>query len=144
LENEPITLSSSNFDNIQELFTKFKSILFQLKICGIDKRKYQLIISILSKLGFEYSTFVSTFHAIKLVIGATWKILPVDYFVEYLTCEKDKIVQMGALKSSKAHTLATNSNKNTKEKKNQIQKRAEIPNLLRRPLTLRGGGIKYV
>jgi len=39
-----------------------------------------------------------------------------DYFVDALTCEKYKSVQMGALKSSKAHELAANENSTNKLK----------------------------
>jgi hypothetical protein len=61
--------------------------------------------------------FVSSFHATKLVMGVAWKMPPLDDFVYSLTCEQDKIVQMGALRSSKAHALATNENSSNKFKK---------------------------
>jgi hypothetical protein len=73
--------------------------LTNIKLCGIDKKEYHLILFVLSKLGPEYLVFVSTFHATKLAMGATWKMPPMDDFVDSLTCEKDKIVQMGSLKS---------------------------------------------
>ena len=66
LENELISLSPSHFETIQNLFTKFKSLVLQLKQCGIENKEEHLILSILSKLGLEYLVFVSTFHSSKL------------------------------------------------------------------------------
>ena len=37
LENELFLLSPRNFDSIEGLFTKFKSLVLFLKQCGIDK-----------------------------------------------------------------------------------------------------------
>jgi hypothetical protein len=53
LEAELNTLDPKSFDNIQDLFTKFKSFLLSLGECGIDKstQEKQLIITILAKLG---------------------------------------------------------------------------------------------
>ena len=51
LENEIISMSQRSFKSIEGFFTKFKSIIIMLKQCGIDKKEYQLIISILSKIG---------------------------------------------------------------------------------------------
>jgi hypothetical protein len=61
LENELISLSPIHFSNLQELFTKFKSILIELNACGVKKEEDQLILSILSKLGPKYFVFVSSF-----------------------------------------------------------------------------------
>ena len=36
LENELISLSPSHFETIQDFFTKFKSLVLQLKQCGIE------------------------------------------------------------------------------------------------------------
>ena len=68
LENELIILSPMHFDTIQEFFTKFKSLVLLLKKCGIEKKKSQLILSILSKLGPEFSFFVNTFHSRKMTL----------------------------------------------------------------------------
>ena len=38
LENELIILSSTHFETIQEFFTKFKYLVLQLKLCGIEKK----------------------------------------------------------------------------------------------------------
>ena len=69
LENELFSLSPISFDYNEGFFTKFKSLVLFFKKCGIDKKEYQLILSILSKLGPKYSVFVSTFHATRLSIS---------------------------------------------------------------------------
>ena len=73
LEIELFSMSPSMFDSIEVFFTKFKSLVLMLKKCGIEKSDDQLILSILSKLGPDYSVFVSTFHATRLVVPK-WKI----------------------------------------------------------------------
>jgi hypothetical protein len=64
IEVELLTLDPKSFDNLQDFFTKYKDLLSQLKVCGVDKSKEekQMVLTILSKLGLEYSFFVSTFH----------------------------------------------------------------------------------
>ena len=57
-----------------------------LNICGIEKEYDQLILSILSKLGPDYSIFVSTFHATRLVV-AKWKIPSLNSFLDSLTID---------------------------------------------------------
>ena len=61
LENEMISLHPSNFETLNDFFTKFKNIVFQLKLCKVEKEDDQLILAILSKHGAYYSVFVSTF-----------------------------------------------------------------------------------
>jgi hypothetical protein len=53
LEVELLTLDPKSFDNLQDLFTKYKDLLSQLKACGVDKSKKeeQKVLTILSKLG---------------------------------------------------------------------------------------------
>ena len=68
LEIELFSLSPSNFESLEGFFTKFKSLVIILEQCDIDKEYDQLILSILSKLGPDYSVFVSTFHATRLVV----------------------------------------------------------------------------
>ena len=115
LENELISLSPSNFNTIQDLFTKLKSLRLQLKQCGIEKQDEQLILSILSKLSLEYFVFVSTFYATKGALGTQFTMPSLDDFAVNLTREQDKLIQMGTLKSSKSHALA--ANQGTKEQK---------------------------
>lgn len=82
-------------------------MLFQLKesIIVKSKQETQLILSILSKLGLKYAIFVSTFHTTKLVIRETWRMSTPNAFIESLIHEWDKLINMGTLKSSKAHAL---------------------------------------
>jgi hypothetical protein len=50
LEVELLTLDPKIFDNLQICFTKYKDLLSQLKVCGVDKSKEekQMILTILS------------------------------------------------------------------------------------------------
>ena len=92
------SLSPAHFDTIQDFFTKFKSLSLHLKQCGIEKKEDKLILSILSKLGPEFSVFVSTFHSDKLTLR-NWQMLSLASLMESLTQEKDKLVQMGTIKT---------------------------------------------
>jgi hypothetical protein len=94
LEVELLTLDPKSFENIQDFFTKFKDLLLQLKACGVDKSKEekQLVLIILSKIGLEFSVFISTFHTVR-------------YFIKSLTQEKTKLINMGAIKGARAHAL---------------------------------------
>ena len=53
LEVELNTLDPKSFDNIQDFFTKFKSLILSLGECGIEKytQEKQLILTILAKIG---------------------------------------------------------------------------------------------
>ena len=73
LENELISLHPANFETLNEFFTKLKHLVFPLKLCKVEKEDDQLILAILSKLGADYSVFVSTFHSVKLSTP-NWKI----------------------------------------------------------------------
>ena len=86
LKNELISLSLAHFEIVQYFFTKFKSLVLQLKQCGIEKKEEHLILSILSKLGPEYSMFVSTFHSIKLT-ARNWRIPTIVELMDSLTQE---------------------------------------------------------
>ena len=79
MENELFSLSTSILDSIEGFFTKFKSLFIFLKQCGIENKEDQLILSILLKLGPQYSIFVSTFHATRLVIS-NWKMASLSMF----------------------------------------------------------------
>jgi hypothetical protein len=123
LEIELNSLDPRSFDNILDFFMKFKSFLLQLKGYGVDKstQEKQMILAILSKLGFEYAVFISTFHIVRFTLEETWKMPSLDLFIESLMHEQDKLVKMGAIKSSKAHALAVHgsnkSNPKTKHKR---------------------------
>ena len=66
LENDLITLNPSNFESLNEFFTKFKNLIYQLKQCKVKKDEDQLILAILTKLNADYSDFVSTFQTVRL------------------------------------------------------------------------------
>jgi hypothetical protein len=107
LEVELFTLGPKIFDNIQYFFTKFKYLLSQLKACGVDKSKEekQMVLTILSKIGLEFSVFISTFHTVRFAYGATWKMPFLEDFIESLTQEQTKLIKMGTIKGPRVHAL---------------------------------------
>ena len=78
----------------------FKALILQLKQCGIETKEEKLVLTILSKIGPDYSVFVLTFYATKL-IAWTWKMPNLVDFMESITQEQDKLVMMGTIKPSK-------------------------------------------
>ena len=75
--------------------------------------------SILSKLGPEFSVFVSTFHYDKLTLR-NWQMPSLASFMESLTQNQYKLVQMGTIKT-KDQELAvgvSNSSKGKPKHKN--------------------------
>ena len=64
----------------------------------------------LVNLGPDYSVFVSTFYATKL-IARTWKMPSLADFMESLTQEQDKLVMMGTIKPSKYQDLIAGDSK---------------------------------
>jgi hypothetical protein len=119
LEVELLTLDPKTFDNLQYLFTKYKDLSSQIKACGVDKYKEekQMVLTILSKLGPEYTFFVSTFHSVRLAFGATWKIHSLEVFIESLTHEHNKLINMGKIKGPKVHALVLQDGRNHPNKK---------------------------
>jgi hypothetical protein len=57
-----------------------------------------MVLTILSKLGPKFSVFLSTFHSVKFSSGATWKIHSLEEFIESLTQEKTKLINMEKIK----------------------------------------------
>ena len=121
LENEFISLSPNRFESLQLYFSKFKALVLQLKQCGIEKKEYKLVLAILSKLGPDYSVFVSTFHATKLTARA-WKMPKLEDFMESLTQEQDKLVMMGTIKASKDQALVARDSKVDSKRKKKYKK----------------------
>ena len=115
LEIELFSLSLSSFDFLEGFFTEFKSPVLMLKKCWIDKEYYNLILSILSKLGLDYSPFVSIFHATRLVVPK-WKMPSLNTFLDSLTKEQDKLIHMGVLTKGKDNSLMVQERKNVKSK----------------------------
>jgi hypothetical protein len=113
LEVELNTLDPKSFDNIHDLFTKFKSLILSLTNCGIDKSKQvdQLILTILAKLGPEYVVYVSTFHSSRCLMGTNWKMPTMDQFIDSLTHEQEKLIHMGLIEDPKAHAVTMHDGK---------------------------------
>ena len=136
IENELISLNPSRFESLQLYFTKFKALVLQLKQCRIEKKQEQLVLAILSKLGPDYSVFVLTFHATKL-IARTWNIPKLVEFMESLTQEQDKLVMMGIIKPSKDQYLVSEyskvDSKSKKKLKSHLRKRETRKSLKRSP-----------
>ena len=89
---------------MNDFFTKFNHIVLQLKQSEVEKEDDQLILSILSKLGPDYSVFCVCLSYWKLTIP-NWKMSTLIAFIESLTNEHDKLVQMGIIRSSKDQEL---------------------------------------
>ena len=70
----------------------------------MEKEEDQLILFILSKLNLEYSVFVSTFQSVRITTP-NWKIPTLDAFIESLTYEHDKLIQMGIIRYSRDQAL---------------------------------------
>ena len=113
-----MSLYPSNFVTLNHFSTKFKHIVLLLKHCKVEKEDDQLILAILSKLGDDYSIFVSTFHAGKLTTPR-WKMPTLNAFIESLTNEHDKIVQMGIIQYSRDQALHVSRPKDLKGKGKQ-------------------------
>jgi hypothetical protein len=64
-----------------------------------------MVLTILSKLGLELFVFISTFHSVRFSSGSTWKIPSLDDFIESLTQEKTKLINMGKIKGPRVHAL---------------------------------------
>jgi hypothetical protein len=127
LEVKLLTLDPKSFDNIQDFFTKFKDLLSQLKACGVDKskEKKQMVLTILFKLGPEFSVFVSTFHSVKFVSRVTWKMPSLEDFIESLTQEQTKLINMGKIKGPKAHALTVQDGSHQYQKSKDKDKRKD-------------------
>ena len=70
IKNELISLSPNSFESLQLYLSKFKTLVLQLKQCGIEKKDDQLVLAILSNLSPDYSVFFFTFYATKLTTRA--------------------------------------------------------------------------
>ena len=80
-------------------------------------------------MGLEFSVFVSTFHSGKLTLR-NWKMPSLEKFMESLTQEKEKLVQMGSIKT-KDQALKVgvlNSSKgNPKSKNSRLPEKKKNP-----------------
>jgi hypothetical protein len=64
-----------------------------------------MVLTILSKLGPEFSVFVFTFHTFRFATGVTWKMPSLEDFIESLTQEQTKLINMGTVKGPREHAL---------------------------------------
>jgi hypothetical protein len=127
LEVELNTLDPKSFYNIHDSFTKFKHLILSLGECGIDKstQEKQIILTTLAKTGLEYTIYVSNFPSGRCILGENWKIPMMAQFIESITQEKTKIINMGLMKYPKAHALTMHDGKGSSNKKSK-QKRKEL------------------
>ena len=105
----------------------------------MEKEGDRLILAILFKLGADYLVFVSTFHVGKLTTPG-WNIPSLNAFIEFLTSEHDKLVQMGIIISSHDQALYASGPKYLKGKGNH--KRTQKPNLKLLSLKLKTSSMK--
>ena len=49
-----MSLHPSNFETLNDFFTKFKQIILLLKQCKVEKEYDEIILTILSKIGADY------------------------------------------------------------------------------------------
>ena len=110
-----MSLQPRNFETLYDFFTKFKHIVLLLKYYEVKKEDDNPILAILSKLGADYLVFISTFCAGKLTTLG-WNIPSLNAFIESLTCEHDKLVQMGIIRSSRYQDLFASGPKDMKSK----------------------------
>jgi hypothetical protein len=83
-----------------------------------------MVLTILSKLGPKLSVFISTFHTVRFASGATWKIPSLEDFIESLTQDQTKLINMGTIKGPKVHALTVQDGRQKyhKSKDNDKQK----------------------
>ena len=86
-----------------------------MKLCKVEKEDDQLILAIFSKLGADYSVFVSTFHYVKLSTS-NWNMHTLNSFIESLTQEHDKLIQMRIIQSSRDQALVARGPKVANDK----------------------------
>jgi hypothetical protein len=77
-----------------------------------------MVLTILSKLGHEFFVFLSTFHCVIFASGSTWNMPFVEDFIESLTQEKTKLINMGTIKGpGHMHSLCNMEDTNVKNLK---------------------------
>ena len=105
-----MSLKPSNFETLNDFFTKFKHTILLLKQCKVEKEDDHLILSILSKTSADYSIFVSTFQSMRITTP-NWNMPTLDAFIASLTYEHDKLIQMGIIRSPKDQALVARGGK---------------------------------
>ena len=72
----------------------------------------------MSKLGPEFSVFVSTFHSRRLT-NTNWRVPSLDAFTEYLIQKQYKMIWEGALRSSPNEALLVGDTRNAQARRKQ-------------------------
>jgi hypothetical protein len=98
-------LSPSDFSCLGDYLSKFKTLRILCEECKIVMKEERCIYLILSKLGSAYSVFVSTFYAMKEVVGKAYVEPTLESFCTSLIREEVKLVQLGVI------NIASTSNK---------------------------------
>jgi hypothetical protein len=68
-------------------------------------------------IGSKYVVYVSNFDSGKCLLGGNWKIHMMAQFIESLTQEQKKIIQMDLMKDPKAHALTMHDGKGSSNHK---------------------------
>jgi hypothetical protein len=100
LENQALTLSSTDFYCIGDYLSKFKTLRILCEECEIKMEEERCIYLILYKLGSAYFVFVSTFYAMREALGKAYKKPTLESFCVSLIREKDKLVQLGVINTT--------------------------------------------
>ena len=79
-------------------------------------------LNVLSKLGFGYFVFVSTFHTNQVSMGAAYVDPTFDAFSNLLIQDEVKLIEMGIINTSKPQELFHSEPKLQKEAVNPEQK----------------------
>ena len=75
-----------------------------------------MILTILSNIGPEFYVFVSTFHTVRFASRATQKMPSLEDFIESLTQEQTKLINIGAIKGPRAHALTLHDGRHNYQK----------------------------
>ena len=103
LENELVSLNTSEFSCIKGYLYKFKTLKLLVEECKIPKSNIQCNY-VLAKFGSPYFFVVSIFHSIKEVVGSSNKYPTLEYFCNCLVRKQDKLFHLGVV-----NTLDTSS-----------------------------------
>jgi hypothetical protein len=101
LENQILTLIPSDFSFLGGYLSRFKTLKILCEESKIEMEEERCIYLILSKLGSAYSVFVSTFYAMREVLGEEADEKPtLDSFCTSLIREEDKLVQFEVINTT--------------------------------------------
>jgi hypothetical protein len=134
LENQILTLSPNDFSCIEDYLSKFKTLRILCEECQIKLEEEHCIYIILCKIGSAYSMFVSTFYAMREVLGKAYQKPTLDSFCDALIREKDKLIQLGVINTVGTSNKALVSQQKDKPKNTKKQhprhnnKKKRVPN----------------